>query len=126
VLDEIGAKAVPRLLVFNKIDRVGDEPTQREREAALRDEHPGCIVMSARSEDDVGKLHDAIAAFFQHDLVEAELFLPWTAQKARGEVFATCKVVEERTDGEGSLLRVRGAPEAVKRLQDRFGRIASK
>jgi hypothetical protein len=37
---------------------------------------PGCIVMSARREADIAKLHDAIAAFFQRDLVEAELFLP--------------------------------------------------
>ena len=126
VLDEIGAKAVPRLLVFNKIDRAGDEGVQREREAALRAEHPGCIVMSARREVDVEKLHDAIAAFFQRDLVEAELFLPWAAQNMRGEVFATCKVLEERTDGEGALLRIRGTPETVKRLQAQFGRVASK
>jgi len=122
VLDEIGAKEVPRLLVFNKIDRAGDEPVQREREAALRAQYPGCIVMSARREDDVAKLHDAIAAFFQRDLVEAELFLPWAAQNMRGEVFATCKVLEERTDGEGALLRIRGAPETVKRLHAQFGR----
>ena len=31
VLDEIGAKAVPRLLVFNKIDRVGDADEPRAR-----------------------------------------------------------------------------------------------
>src|SRR5207302_7993126 len=76
VLDEIGAKGVPRLLVFNKIDRAGDESGQREREAALRAQFPGCIVMSARREADIMKLHEAIAAFFQRDLVEAELFLP--------------------------------------------------
>jgi GTP-binding protein HflX len=120
VLEEIGAKAVPRLLVFNKIDRAGDEAV--EREAALRAEHPGCIVMSARREADVEKLHDAIAAFFQRDLVEAELFLPWAAQKARGEIFATCKVLDERADGEGALLRIRGAAATVKRLQEQFGR----
>src|SRR4029079_194620 len=122
VLDEIGAKAVPRLLVFNKIDRAGDEREQREREAALRAQHPGCIVMSARSEADVAKLHDAIEAFFQRDLVEAELFLPWDAQKIRGEVFATCKVLDERAEGEGALLRIRGAAETVKRLHGQFGR----
>jgi GTP-binding protein HflX len=122
VLDEIGAKAVPRLLVFNKIDRAGDEPGQRQREAALRAEYPGCIVMSARRAGDVAMLREAIAAFFQRDLVEAELFLPWAAQKVRGEIFATCKVLEERTDGEGAFLRVRGAPEAVQRLREQFGR----
>jgi GTP-binding protein HflX len=115
VLDEIGAKAVPRLLVFNKIDKGGNE-------AALRARYPGCVVMSARREGDIAKLHEAIAAFFQRDLVEAELFLPWAAQKMRGEIFATCKVLEERADGEGAFLRVRGAPEAVKRLSEQFGR----
>ncbi|HMA88209.1 MAG TPA: GTPase HflX, partial [Burkholderiales bacterium] len=114
VLDEIGAKDVPRLLVFNKIDRGGDE-------AALRAKHPGCIVMSARREGDVAQLHEAIAAFFRRGLVEAELFLPWAAQKMRGEVFATCEVLEERADDEGALLRVRGEPEAVKRLSEQFG-----
>src|SRR5206468_2789121 len=50
VLDEIGAKAVPRILVFNKIDRVGDDAAQDERQAALRAQHPDCIVMSAHRE----------------------------------------------------------------------------
>jgi GTPase len=115
VLDEIGAKDLPRLLVFNKIDRGGDE-------AALRAKHPGCIVMSAKREGDVAKLHDAIAAFFQRELVEAELFLPWAAQNLRGEIFAACKVLEERADGEGAFLRVRGTPADLKRLRERFGR----
>src|SRR4051812_30846734 len=81
VLDEIGAKAVPRLLVFNKIDRGGDE-------AALRAKYPDCIVMSAKREDDIARLREAISAFFQKDLVEAELFLPWSAQNLRGQIFA--------------------------------------
>ena len=115
VLDEIGAKAVPRLLVFNKIDRGGDE-------AALRAKYPGCVVMSARREGDVARLREAIVAFFERDLVEAELFLPWSAQNLRGEIFASCKVLEERADGEGAILRVRGEAAAVKRLRGQFGR----
>jgi len=119
VLDEIGAKDVPRLLVFNKIDRCGKE---EELRAALLAKHPGCIVMSARREGDIAKLHDAIASFFQRDLVEAELFLPWASQNLRGEIFSTCKVLEERADGEGSFLRVRGSSADVKRLRELFGR----
>jgi GTP-binding protein HflX len=114
VLDEIGAKDVPRLLVFNKIDRGGDE-------AALRARYPGCVVMSARREGDIAKLREAIGAFFRRRLVEAELFLPWSAQGLRGEIFATCEVLEERADGEGAFLRVRGEPEAVQRLREQFG-----
>src|SRR5687767_8796912 len=115
VLDEIGAKDVPRLLVFNKIDRGGDE-------AALRAKYPGCIVMSAKREGDIARLRDAITAFFEQRLVEAELFLPWSAQKLRGQIFETCTVLEERADEAGTFLRVRGAPEAVQRLGEQFGR----
>jgi GTP-binding protein HflX len=78
--------------------------------------------MSAKREGDIAKLREAIAAFFQRDLVEAELFLPWSAQNLRGEIFASCKVLEERADAEGAFLRVRGDPEAVKRLREQFGR----
>jgi GTP-binding protein HflX len=115
VLDEIGAQEVPRLLVFNKIDKGGDE-------AALRARYPGCIVMSAKRQGDIARLREAIGAFFQRSLVEAELFLPWSAQNLRGQIFATCTVLEERTDGDGAFLRVRGEPEAVRRLHEQFGR----
>jgi GTP-binding protein HflX len=115
VLDEIGAKDVPRLLVFNKIDQGGNE-------AALRAQYPGCIVMSAKREGDVARLREAIAAFFQRDLVEAELFLPWSAQHLRGEIFASCKVLDERAEGEGAFLRVRGDAQAVKHLQEMLAR----
>jgi len=118
VLDENGAKDVPRLLVFNKIDRGGDE-------RALRAKHPGCIVISAKREGDIAKLREAIGAFFERRLVEAELFLPWSAQKLRGQIFATCTVLEERADSEGAFLRVRGEPEAVARLREQFGLAAS-
>jgi GTP-binding protein HflX len=122
VLDEIGAQDVPRLLVFNKIDRAGD--AQAEREAALQARHPGCVVMSAKREGDVAGLRAAILAFFQKDLVEAEIFLPWSAQKLRGQIFATYTVLEERADGEGAFLRVRGEPEALGRLREKLGEAA--
>ena len=121
VLAEIGAKDVPRIRVFNKIDHVGDAVAQAEREAALRAQYPDCIVMSARRTDDVAKLRESIVAFFQQGLVEAELFIPWSAQQLRGEIFASCEVLEERADGEGAFLRIRGEREAVQGLCERFG-----
>jgi GTP-binding protein HflX len=123
VLAEIGAQDVPRLRVFNKIDNVvtgADMPSPTEREAALRAKYPDCVVMSARRKEDVAKLHQAIVAFFQQGQVEAELFLPWTAQQLRGEIFASCEVLEERAEEEGAFFRVRGASETVKRLGEQF------
>ena len=121
VLEEIGAKDVPRIRIFNKIDHVGKLEAQAERESALRAQYPGCIVMSARRGEDVAQLRKAIVAFFRQSLVEAELFLPWSAQQLRGEIFASWEVVEERADAEGAFLRVRGPSETVKGLSERFG-----
>src|SRR4051794_27056641 len=125
VLDEIGAKEVPRLLVFNKIDRAGEAAAERELEAALRAKHPGCVVMSARRPGDIAMLRDRIRAFFERDLIEAELFLPWAEQGLRGEIFASCKVLEERADAKGAFLRVLGDAETVRRLREQFGPIKS-
>ena len=121
VLKEIDALDVPRLRIFNKIDHVGDAAAQAEREAALRASYPGCIVMSARRPDDVAKLHKAILAFFQKDLVEAELFLPWSAQQLRGEIFARCEVLEERAEEEGAIFRVRGEQDTLDSLREQLG-----
>lgn len=120
VLEEIGANVVPRLRIFNKIDYVGDVATQAECEAALREKYPDCIVMSAKRPDDVAKLHQTIVAFFQQDLVEAELFLPWSAQQWRGKIYASCQVLEERSDNDGAFLKVRGEAEAINKLREQI------
>jgi GTP-binding protein HflX len=118
VLGEIGADEVPRLLVFNKIDQAADAA---RLEASLQAEHPGCVVMSARRPADVARLREKLIAHFQQRLVEAELFLPWSAQKERGNIFASCAVQDERTEAEGTRLRVRGEPDAVRRLAKKYG-----
>jgi len=120
VLGEIGAHAVPRILVFNKIDRVGDEHEQQDRAAALLTQHPDCIVMSARRPGDIAKLHAAITAYFRRDRVEDELLVPWSAQHLRGEIFAHCEVLEERAEDEGAFFRVRAQPETLKRLRSKL------
>jgi len=118
VLEEIGADVVPRLRIFNKIDYVGDAAAQAECEAALRAKYPDCIVMSAKRPDDVAKLYQTIVAFFQQDLVEAELFLSWSAQQWRGKIYASCQVLEERSDDDGAFLKVRGEAEAINKLRE--------
>lgn len=125
VLEEIGAGKVPRLRVFNKIDQVGDASAQAERGKALRARFPKCIVVSAVDPDDVARLHKAIRAFFTRRLVKAELFLPWSAQQLRGELFARCQVLEEQADTDGALFRVRGAPEDIEDLRARIGQVQS-
>ena len=123
VLKEIGADVVPRIRVFNKIDHVGDETAQAECAADLRTRYPDCVVMSARRPDEVAQLRQTIIAFFQQDLVEEELFLPWSAQQLRGEIYANCQVLDERGDGDGAFFRVRGEAETLAHLRDQFAQV---
>ena len=120
VLAEIGAQNVPRLRIFNKIDHVGDAAAQAERETALRAAYPDCIVMSAQRPNDIVLLHQTIMAYFQRGLVETELFLPWSAQQFRGEIFARCEVLEERADDKGAIFRVRGEEVVLNSLREQF------
>ncbi len=123
VLKDISADDVPRLRIFNKIDHVGDEAAQLACKAALEEQFPGCIVMSARRPEDVTVLHRVIVQFFQRDLVEAELFLPWNAQQLRRDIYANCEVLGERADEQGAWFQVRGEPQAITTLQERFTRL---
>jgi GTP-binding protein HflX len=121
VLAEIGAGEVPRLLVFNKADQAGDAKARAARAKALRALHPKCIVVSAVEPADVARLHDAIMAFFRKRLARATLFLPWSAQNLRGQVFANCEVVEERADAEGTFFTVRAERTDIDALRERIG-----
>ena len=118
VLAEIGADSVPSIRVFNKIDYLNDPVAQTERAAELQAKYPGCVVLSARRKDDIAELHKTIMDFFQQQLIESEIFLPWSAQGLRGEIFATCHVLEERADDEGAFFRFRAAPEVIARLRE--------
>ena len=121
VLAEIGAQDVPRIRVFNKIDGVGDAAAQAMRTDLLRLLYPGCVVMSAKRPEDVARLHATIRDVFGRDLVEAELFLPWSDQRLRGEVFERCEVLDERADEHGARLRVRAEPATIESLSRRLG-----
>lgn len=123
VLEEIDADTVPRIRVFNKIDYVGDATAQAECEAALRLKYPDCIVMSARRPDEVASLRQKIVDFFQQDLVESEIFLPWTAQQLRGRIYATCQVLNERSEDEGAFFTVRGEQNDIDSLREQLAQL---
>jgi GTP-binding protein HflX len=118
VLKEIGAEAVPRLRIFNKMDLVADPAPLRER---LMARFPEALFLSARSSEDQNTLRAALVAHFGQALVEDELRLTWAQQGLRGKVFANCQVLGERADDEAAFFRVRAAPEVLARLRGLLG-----
>jgi GTP-binding protein HflX len=117
VLAEIGAADVPRLLVFNKIDRVGDPEAEAKATGALLARWPEAIVLSARRPTDVAALRARIIAFFARELVEGEVHVAYDKQQLRGEIFAGCEVLGERYDETGVIFQVRAHPAMLERLR---------
>jgi GTP-binding protein HflX len=112
VLAEIGATGAPVQLVLNKRDRLAPE-----REAELAAEFPDAILVSAKRPEDIVRLRERIVAFFERDMEEAELLVPYTRQRVLAEIHGSCRVLAESHDEYGTRVRLRARPEQLARLR---------
>ncbi|MBC8131335.1 MAG: GTPase HflX [Deltaproteobacteria bacterium] len=117
VLSDIGAGDIPRLIIFNKIDRVGDSAAEEAATRALLERWPDGFVMSARRPDDVARLRLRLIAFFARDLIHGEVRVPYDRQQLRGEIFASCEVLGERYQEDAVIFDVRAHPAVLERLR---------
>src|SRR5437870_3283562 len=111
VLDEIGAGAVPWILVLNKIDKVA----QTEREDLLK-EFPAALLVSAKHPPDVQRVRDAIIGAFEADMTDVDLVIPYDAGSAIGEVHKV-HVISESYEEDGVHYRVRAPESAIERIR---------
>ena len=112
VLAEIDAADAPRLLVLNKSDKLTEE-----QRAALAQAFPEAVLLSAKSAADVARLHARIVEFFEREMVEDEILVPYARQRVVSTIYEHCRVLAEACDETGTRLRVRGRPDVVARLR---------
>lgn len=115
VLGEIGAMALPSLLILNKRDRLS-----ALEEKALRTEFPEAILLSTRNSEDLASLRETLLRFFEKDMSEDELLVPYSLKGAIGEIRRQMRVIGETYGESGVALRVRARPGDVSRLRERF------
>lgn len=115
VLREVGATDVPSLLVLNKADKLSPE----EKIERLR-EFPDAILMSTKNKDDLAMLREKFILFFEGEMVDEELFIPYGGQSPIGEIRAHMKVLSESYDNGGVRLTVRATRAALDRLRARY------
>jgi len=120
VLDEIGAGEVPRLVVFNKSDRLDLPPPCRlERDAQGRAVR---VWVSAHTGEGLAELARAMDERCGSLRVRRRLRLPPAAGRLRAQLFALGAVTGESVDGEGcSVLEVLIPPADLDRLSHREG-----
>ncbi len=116
VLAEIGAGETPSLLLLNKIDRV-----DAARRAELLEKHPDAVQLSAMSTDDVALLRERIVQFYERDMVEDVVVVPFRDHGRVAEIHAACRVLAETYDEAGTRVRLRARPEVIARLRGGTG-----
>ncbi|HVH18731.1 MAG TPA: GTPase, partial [Myxococcota bacterium] len=115
VLDSIGAEG-PRWMLLNKADRIDAETRER-----LAQEWPDALLGSVKEPADVALLRERLVSFFERDLEEGLLVVPYTQQKWVAEAHAHGRVISESHDETGTRLVLRAAPAVWARLRAALG-----
>jgi GTP-binding protein HflX len=102
VLDEIGAAALPELLVINKADAA--DPLTLGR---LRRTLPQAVVLSARTGEGLGDLVTEIEARTPHPPVEVHALVPYARGDLVARVHEIGEVLASDHTADGTLLRAR-------------------
>lgn len=111
VLGDIGAAETPYLLILNKADRLSEEQKQD-----LRQEYPNAVLTSTRSPEDMQSVRERIIQFFEKDMIEKEILVPYKAQGVIKEMRLNMKILRESFAEEGVLLLVRSRPIDLQRV----------
>jgi GTP-binding protein HflX len=112
VLAQIGAQEIPRWIVMNKADRLDE--AARARVAAA---HPDARLLSAKRPEDVAALRAELLEWFERDLEQAELVVPYALARVVAEAHERGHVLEETHGADGTRLVVRASPEVLARLR---------
>jgi GTP-binding protein HflX len=107
VLEEIGAGAAPRLLVFNKIDLLDADEA---RELTIRE--PEAIPISAATGEGLERLRQRIGEAFEETLRPVELLLPYSEGAVLAELHTLAGDLEREDRPEGVVVKAR-IPAAV-------------
>jgi GTP-binding protein HflX len=114
LLERLGAVAIPRFYVFNKVDR---------REGALNDRtgdewaegHPW-MVLSAHDLPAVARLKDALLAAAHRNDAARSFFVPYASMYAASRIYASCRVLRSEAGPGGLRLTVQGSEDVLARV----------
>jgi GTP-binding protein HflX len=122
VLGEVGVGDAPYLLVLNKRDRVSES-----EQAELQAEYPGAILISTRDRSDLKNLREKILSYFESDMIDEDLFIPYLVQSVViGDLRSRVRVLAENYTDLGLTLRVRAPTEVLEHFRKRLKELEPK
>lgn len=117
VLSEVGATEVPRLLILNKRDQLNEEQQNQ-----LQQEFPEAIFISTRNKNDLNHLREKIMSYFENDMIDEDLFVPYLMKGAIGEIRSKMRVLSENYNEKGVIFKVRSSIEALDSIKKKMNR----
>lgn len=112
VLEEVGASDLPQLLILNKRDKITTEEFN-----SLKEEFADGIFLSTRNPEDVKALREKILSYFESDMTDEDLFIPYKVQGLIGEIRSRMRVLSENYTNDGLKLSVRAKTQDLDRVK---------
>lgn len=97
VLKEIGAEKIPNRLILNKIDKLKAGELEK-----LHQEFPDGIFISAHNDGDVATLRNKILHFFEADMIESTIVIPYDKGHIFGQLRTKARIINESYDETGT------------------------
>ncbi len=111
VLDEIGARDVPRLFVLNKVDRLTADECEE-----LRFDHPDAVQVSARTGAGLAALAERIDEFARSMLTEIDVTVPYDLGRLVSTIYEVGRNVTQDSGSDGTRMRALVSPADASRI----------
>jgi GTP-binding protein HflX len=111
VLSKLGAAAIPRLVVFNKIDRV-PEAIDRNALRALSGSYPS-VLLSSHDAEAVAALREALLTMVRVDQRRREVFVAYERPDITDAIYRCCRVHRVIASARGTQFVIEGQPHVV-------------
>ena len=112
VIGEVGARDIPELIVYNKIDLVDE--AQR---MALRGMEPRSIAVSARTGEGMAELEAKIAELLPEPNIEVELVIPYNRGDLVSRMHLNSRIVKLEYEEDGTHVTAFVSPEFAGELR---------
>jgi GTP-binding protein HflX len=116
VLKEIGGEKIPSRLLLNKVDKL----TAGEL-GELHDEFPDGIFISAHNPEDVAFLRKKILHFFESNMVETTMVIPYDKGHLLGKLRSKVAITNESYGETGTEVTFKTFPETLTWLKKQMG-----
>lgn len=111
VIGEVGARDIPELIVFNKVDLVDE--IQR---MALRGLEPGCLLVSSRTGEGIDELLERIAELLPEPNVEVAAVIPYDRGDLVSRLHLNGRIMVLDYRENGTFVRAMVSPEQAAEL----------